>query len=373
VKRICWIALLCVVSIKAFASDSTLDLNVIGNGQKPILNVKTNLPPKTILMATLVNPVNQGGDGYVGQVKAAVSANQVAQFGPFSKAGDHLSSGIYQLTVSTIGADLQPEEVRAFFGMHGERLTGRQVSTLPGTSEKFVSQKFQFKINPDGSISNPPADEHTIGSTDDVWQKVQSDGREIYVQTNGRYFTTNPPLSTAEHHSGYGFVTYIVADLPESTIVGAPQSVMHNVEGNCETRHFSVLGSLFFAGKNRSGVAMHDMPPENIERTLVPNSPFEKAFDMLCGIAREQARTEGSAPITEPSPEPSDAGRSYRDSKQTFRAMGLCMACADNVAQWYVQRPASRCGVLAKHALEGDPAAVKELQTFPSFCTWEYK
>jgi hypothetical protein len=49
-----------------------------------------------------------------------------------------------------------------------------------------------------------------------------------------------------------------------------------------------VLGSLFFAGRNRSGLAMKNMPSEDVERKLVPNSPFEKAFDMLCKIAREQ-------------------------------------------------------------------------------------
>jgi hypothetical protein len=281
VKQIFWIGLFCVVSINAFASDVTLDLNVIGNDQKPILNVKTNLPAKTILMASLANPINQGGDGYFGQAKAAVSANQVVQFGPFSKSGDRLSPGIYQVTVSTVGSELQPEEVQPFFGPHGERLTGRQVSTLPGTPERSVSQKFQFKINPDGSISNPSPDEHTIGSPDDVWQKVQSDGREIYIKTNGIFYTK-------EHYSGYGFRTYVVANLPESTIVGAPQSIMHDVEGNCETRQYHVLGTRFFAGKNRSGIAMKDMPPDEVERKLAPNTPFEKAFDMLCEIAKEQ-------------------------------------------------------------------------------------
>jgi hypothetical protein len=472
VKRIFWIALLSVVSINAFASDITLDLNVIGNNQKPILNVKTNLPAKAILMASLANPINQGGDGYFGQAKAAVSANRVVQFGPFLKTGDRLSPGIYQVTVTTVMAALQPEEVRPFFGVHGERLTGPQVSTLPGTSERLVSQTFQFKIDPDGSISNPPPNKHEAGdglaggSPDDIWQKVQSGGREISVMTNGRYYSTNPPLSTMERHSGYGFHTYIVANLPENTIVGAPQSVMHEIEGNCEMRHYHVLGHLFFAGKNRSGVAMHSMPPEDVERTLVPNSPFEKAFDMLCKIAEQnsvigdspseiasaipspvkgvsprlcaavrygnpnyadnmralakkahlpddyynryhedlvkslcqgnakevnslidngdvsagdaarikQALTEASAPLTETSISTrSDAGRSYGYSKQKFIDMGLCMACADNVAQWYVQRPTSRCGMLAKHALEGDPDAGKELQTFPSYCTWEYK
>jgi hypothetical protein len=163
-------------------------------------------------------------------------------------------------------------------------------------------QTSEFKIGPDDSKSNTPpskpqmgVDDLAGGKPEDIWQMVESDGREIYVMTNGRYFST-------ERYSGkigdgedtltkrlvYGFATYIVANLPESAIVGAPLSVMNNVEGNCETRHYHVLGSLFFAGKNRSGTAMQNMPPEDVERTLVPNSPFEKAFDMLCKIAKEQ-------------------------------------------------------------------------------------
>jgi hypothetical protein len=254
-------------------------------------------------MATLVNPINQGGDGYFGQASAAVQTDQSVQFGPFSKTGDRFSPGTYRVTVSTVMAALQPEEVQPFFGVHGERLTGPQVSALPGTSEIYVSKTFQFKINPDGSISIPPPDEHTIGSADDIWQKVQSDDREIYVKTNGRYYTQERYSGHAFQSGGgktsygwdtitkrlvYGFDTYIVANLPDSTIVGAPQSVMNEVEGNCETRTFHVLGSLFFAGRNRSGLAMKNMPPEDVERKLVPNSPFEKAFDMLCKIAREQ-------------------------------------------------------------------------------------
>lgn len=119
--------------------------------------------------------------------------------------------------------------------------------------------------------------ERVIGSPDETWKKVQSDGREIYVRTNGFY-------------AGKTFRTFVVTNLPESTIVGAPQSVMNEVEGNCSTQQFHVLGSLFFAGKNRSGAATNSLPAENVERKLVPNSPFAKAFDMLCKIASEPSR-----------------------------------------------------------------------------------
>lgn len=68
----------------------------------------------------------------------------------------------------------------------------------------------------------------------------------------------------------------------------------------------------------------------------------------------------------------SDIGKSYDYSKQRFLDMGLCSACADNVAQYYTRQPDSKCGKLAKQALEGNLDAIDELQSFPDYCTWKY-
>jgi hypothetical protein len=68
----------------------------------------------------------------------------------------------------------------------------------------------------------------------------------------------------------------------------------------------------------------------------------------------------------------SDAGKSYGFSRQRFSDIGLCSACADNVAQHYTKKPNSKCGKLAKQALEGNPNAIDELQSFPSYCEWKY-
>jgi hypothetical protein len=282
VKPILWLALLCLVSMKAFASDITLDLSVTGNSQKLTLQGKTNLPPKTILMAIVVNPIDQGGDGYVGSTKAAVSANQIVQFDPFSKSGGSLSPGNYKVTVYTVMAALQPQEVQPFFGAHGEGLTGRLVSTLRGTSERMVTQTFQFRISPDGSINGPPlnppsnfsAAEHTTGSTGEKWQKVP--GTDLYAMTNVGF-------------SQGGIVEmYIVENLPESDIVGAPQSVEYDIWGTCAARQYTVVSSLFYSEKNRGGYPMEDTGIEGVERKVIPGSAREKAFDMLCKIAWER-------------------------------------------------------------------------------------
>lgn len=69
----------------------------------------------------------------------------------------------------------------------------------------------------------------------------------------------------------------------------------------------------------------------------------------------------------------SSMGTSYEYSRQRFYDLGLSSAKADNVAQFYTKEPNSQCGKLAKHALEGNPRSIAELQTSPDYCTWDYK
>ena len=49
--------------------------------------------------------------------------------------------------------------------------------------------------------------------------------------------------------------------------------------------------------------------------------------------------------------------------------MGLCSACASNVAFLYVKQPASRCAKLTARALVGNAEAVKTLKDFSDYCT----
>jgi hypothetical protein len=56
------------------------------------------------------------------------------------------------------------------------------------------------------------------------------------------------------------------------------------------------------------------------------------------------------------------------DLDNKFLEMGLCSACAGNVAMFYVKRPTSPCARLAKQALEGNPVATDKLRDFPDYC-----
>jgi hypothetical protein len=49
--------------------------------------------------------------------------------------------------------------------------------------------------------------------------------------------------------------------------------------------------------------------------------------------------------------------------------LGMCNACADNAAAFYIKMPASRCANLVRRGLEGDPAAIEQLKDTPDYCT----
>ena len=60
------------------------------------------------------------------------------------------------------------------------------------------------------------------------------------------------------------------------------------------------------------------------------------------------------------------------DVKNRLLEIGLCSACADNVAQYYTAEPKSQCAQLARSALEGNPESTRKLQEDPEYCTWHY-
>jgi hypothetical protein len=48
--------------------------------------------------------------------------------------------------------------------------------------------------------------------------------------------------------------------------------------------------------------------------------------------------------------------------------LGMCNACADNAAAFYVKMPNSRCATLVRQGLEGNPTAIKTLRDMPKYC-----
>jgi hypothetical protein len=84
-------------------------------------------------------------------------------------------------------------------------------------------------------------------------------------------------------------------------------------------------------------------------------------------------QTEYALEVTRSETSTTDLRRT--DLINRFLDIGLCNACADNVAAFYLKKPTSRCAQLARNALEGDPSAIKKLTSYteyPSYCQWSY-
>ena len=62
----------------------------------------------------------------------------------------------------------------------------------------------------------------------------------------------------------------------------------------------------------------------------------------------------------------------FGDVRERLVRLGACSACADNIARHVVEQPASPCASLARRALGGEAAAVKDLLDDPPYCAWKY-
>ena len=115
----------------AIALEVKLDLEIT-NGLKPLLVMRTNLPPKTELMASLLHPINRGGNGYIGQKNASVGNDGTLKFGPFTnQEGKPVLPGTYRVVITSGMMTGQPSSVQKILGSHGENISGDGVKSLP--------------------------------------------------------------------------------------------------------------------------------------------------------------------------------------------------------------------------------------------------
>jgi hypothetical protein len=82
------------------------------------------------------------------------------------------------------------------------------------------------------------------------------------------------------------FRTNIIMNLPESDVVGAPQSAKMMVEGECQSKTYVIDTITDFAGKMGSGLITTGFVGgddfERVARRVPPNSPMERVFATLC-------------------------------------------------------------------------------------------
>jgi len=84
-------------------------------------------------------------------------------------------------------------------------------------------------------------------------------------------------------------------------------------------------------------------------------------IDEVMAIAKELGKTYSE-------PKRSQDGKKYSYILNKILEMGLCDSCANNIVNYYINKPSSSCAKLAKQALEGDSESTKKLVSYPGYC-----
>ena len=84
-------------------------------------------------------------------------------------------------------------------------------------------------------------------------------------------------------------------------------------------------------------------------------------IDEVMTIAKELGKTYSE-------PKRSQDGKKYSYILNKILEMGLCDSCANNIVNYYINKPSSSCAKLAKQALEGDSESTKKLVSYPGYC-----
>lgn len=79
------------------------------------------------------------------------------------------------------------------------------------------------------------------------------------------------------------FHVYIMNDIPRSDIIGAAESMVTEVQGDCASKEFSLVGSLFFSGEKATGAPVGSMDGDFYVRRMSRQSKFYNIFKSICG------------------------------------------------------------------------------------------
>lgn len=80
------------------------------------------------------------------------------------------------------------------------------------------------------------------------------------------------------------FRVYVMRNLPESEIIGAPESEVTEVQGSCTRKEFSLMGTAFFSGEKATGMLVDSINGDLYRRRMTPQSEFYAIFKSICGM-----------------------------------------------------------------------------------------
>ena len=167
-------------------------------------------------------------------------------------------------------AELNAQEAKAEEARHTPCSFEHPGTTMPGHDDSCVPITPSTITLPNGNTAQQLAN----GT---VWATIRPAGEPINIQLS--------PRGPARGQFG----TVIIKNLPESDIVGAPQSVQIGIRGDCQSKTYQIMYTSPYSGKMGSGMPVYpelEGGSENVLRRVEPGSLVEQVFSIVC--AKEQ-------------------------------------------------------------------------------------
>ena len=161
-------------------------------------------------------------------------------------------------TVANVTFDVSPGQVRQF------------------TAQPDLPDKNKIETQSDGTqvLTLPSGNKLETLADGTVWAVIHPNNEMLAIQLD----PNTMPTSSA-------FRTVMIVNLPESDVVGAPQSERILVEGECQSRTYQIMGVIPYAGKNGGGLPDVDSGTtehEGVLRKVTADSPIWHVFDLVC-------------------------------------------------------------------------------------------
>jgi hypothetical protein len=132
--------------------------------------------------------------------------------------------------------------------------------------------KATAKTNGPCKLTKPNGDFLATLADGSTWITIHPDGEPFAIRIAPNTWRTSPP----EIH------TFIAENLPESDIIGAPESTKIEIDGDCQAKTYAIFSEFEFSGKMGTGgiLGIHNFEP--VLRNVMPGTPMDKLFEIGC-------------------------------------------------------------------------------------------
>lgn len=96
------------------------------------------------------------------------------------------------------------------------------------------------------------------------------------------FFRVSPAVIAAAHIRGDELFGTLVTNLPETSVVDGPQSVVLEIYGSCGLRQYMHRSMGMFSGQMGGGYMMDYVGPDSVSHRVLPRTPIAALFDKKC-------------------------------------------------------------------------------------------